>query len=179
MVKRLSRPALGGVTAIAAGWYHTVALLGPIIHHQPLHRPSPSAAESNLSVSAIGTGLSYQWQFHDTNISGATSSNLNLTHLSAANAGAYRVVVSSAAGGTVTARKRSCHRFFGNLKFYAGISLAGTVGQQFRVDYADVVSPAPQLAMLETVTLPFSPYLVIDPNSPGHAQRLLWAVPLL
>ena len=173
--------SLGRVTAIAAGWYHTAALLGPIITTQPLGQTFALGGAVNLSVSVNGSGLSYQWQFNDTNISGATNSTLNLTHLSGANAGAYRVVVSSAAGGTVTGQETILSALsFGNLKFYAGITLAGTVGQQFRVDYADVLTPGTtNWQVLETITLPFTPYLVIDPNSPGHTQRFYRAVPLL
>jgi hypothetical protein len=102
-------------------------------------------------------------------------------NLSGANVGAYRVVVSSAAGGTVTGQDTILSSlFFGNLNFYAGITLAGTVGQQFRVDYADALTPGTtNWQVLETITLPFSPYLVIDPNSPGHAQRFYRAVPML
>jgi hypothetical protein len=172
---------LGGVTAIAAGWYHTAALLGPIITTQPLAQTFAPGGAVNLSVSANGSGLSYQWQFNDTNISGATNSTLNLMNLSAANAGAYRVVVNSAAGGTVTGQDTILSSLlFGNLKFYAGITLAGTVGQQFRVDYADVLTPgSTNWQVLETLTLPFSPYLLIDANSPGHTQRFYRAVPLL
>jgi hypothetical protein len=172
---------LGGVTAIAAGWEHTAALIGPIITTQPLAQTFALGGAVNLSVSVIGTGLSYQWQFNDTNISGATNSTLNLMQLSAANAGAYRVVVSSAAAGTVTGQDTILSALsFGNLRFYAGITLAGTVGQQFRVDYADVLTPGTtNWQVLETITLPFSPYLVIDPNSPGHTQRFYRAVPLL
>ena len=57
-----------------------------------------------LSVTATGTGLSYQWQKEGVNlkdsgnISGSTTSALRLTALSAANRGTYRVVVSNAAG---------------------------------------------------------------------------------
>ncbi|MGD0411850.1 MAG: ice-binding family protein [Verrucomicrobiota bacterium] len=172
---------LGGVTAIAAGWTHTAALIGPIITTQPLAQTFALGGGVNLSVSANGSGLSYQWQFDHTNISGATNSTLNLMNLSGANVGAYRVVVSSAAGGTVTGQDTILSSlFFGNLNFYAGITLAGTVGQQFRVDYADALTPGTtNWQVLETITLPFSPYLVIDPNSPGHAQRFYRAVPML
>ena len=172
---------LGGVTAIAAGWYHTAALLGPIITTQPLAQTFALGGAVNLSVSANGSGLSYQWQFNDTNISGATNSTLNLRQLSGANAGAYRVVVSSADGGAVIGQETILSSLsFGNLQFYAGITLTGTVGQQFRVDYADVLtSGTTNWQVLETITLPFSPYLVIDPNSPGHTQRFYRAVPLM
>jgi hypothetical protein len=172
--------SVGGVTAIAAGWYHSAALIGPIIATQPVAQTFASGGGVILSVSAAGTGLSYQWQFNGTNIPGETSPILNLTSLSITNAGAYRVVVSSTAGGTVTSQDAILLLLsFGDLKLYAGMTLAGTVGQRFRVDYTDAVNIATtNWLALTTVTLPFSPYLVIDPTSPSQSKRFYRAVPL-
>ena len=171
---------LGGVTAIAAGWYQTTALLGPIITNQPLAQTFSVGGGVTLTSGALGAGLSYQWQFNGKNIPGATSSTLKLTSLSTTNSGAYHVTISSAAGGTVTSQDAMLQSlFFGDLKFYAGITLAGTVGQQFRVDYADVVTGGPtNWLVLTTFTLPSSPHLVIDTNSPGFTKRFYRAVPL-
>jgi hypothetical protein len=173
-------PALGGVTAIAAGWYHTAALLGPIITTQPVAQTFALGGAVTLSVSVIGTGLSYQWQLNGTNIAGATSPTLNLTNLSTLNVGAYRVVVSSAAGGTVTSRDAIVQLlYFGDLKFYAGITLAGTVGQQFRVEYVEALNTGPtNWLVLTNIALPSSPYLVIDRDSPGQTKRFYRAMPL-
>lgn len=172
--------SLGGVAAIAAGWYHSVALIGPIITTQPMGQTFALDAGVTLSVDAFGSGLRYQWQFNGANIPGATRSTLNLSFLSNANAGAYRVVVSSIAGGTLTSHDALLQLlFFGDLKFYAGITLEGTVGQQFRVDYADVVNVgATNWLVLTNITLPSSPYLVIDPNSPVQPKRFYRAAPL-
>lgn len=170
-----------GVTAIASGWYHNAALLGPIITAQPVEQTFTLGGSVLLTVTAIGTGLSYQWQFEGANIPGATGPTLNLADLSLVNAGSYRVVVNSTAGGSVTSQATVLSPlYFGGLKFYAGITLAGTVGQQFRVDYADVVTPGQtNWLVLTNLTLPASPFLVIDPNSPGQTQRFYRAVPVL
>ena len=169
---------LGGVAAIAAGWYHTVALLGPIITMQPMAQTFTLGGDVTLSVGTVGTALSYQWQFNGANIPGATNSTLNLANLSLTNAGAYRVMVSNTAGGTATSQDTILQLlFFGDLKFYAGITLAGTVGQQFRVDYADGLNNGTtNWLVLTNITLPYSPYLVIDPNSPGQTMRFYRAV---
>ena len=171
---------VSGVTAIAAGYSHTVALIGPIITAQPVGLTFVLGGGATLSVSAIGTGLSYQWQFNGTNILGATSSTLNLSNLSAPNVGAYRVVVTSTAGGSVPSQAATLLMLsFGDLKFYAGTTLVGTVGKQFRVDYADVlVSGTTNWQVLTNLMLPSSPYLVIDPASPGKANRFYRAVPV-
>ena len=145
---------------------------------QPLGQSFSTAGGVTLTVGASGSGLSYQWQFNGTNMPNSTSPTLNLTNLTATNAGAYRVVVSSSAGGSATSQSANLF-YFGDLKLYSGATLGGPVGQQFRVDYADVVNVgATNWMVLSNLTLPSSPYLVIDPSSPSQAKRFYRAVPL-
>lgn len=171
--------SLAGVTTIAAGWQHTVALIGPIITAQPVAQTFALGGGVTLSVSTVGTGLSYQWQFNGTNIVGATEATLNLASLTQANEGGYQVVVTSVAGGIVTSQEVVLQSlFFGDLKFYAGITLEGTVGRQFRVDYADVLTAGvTNWFVLTNLTLQTSPYVVIDLDSPGQTKRFYRAVP--
>jgi len=167
--------------AVAAGGYHTVAVVGVVptsIYGNPASQSFSLGGGVSLSVGASGTGLSYQWQMNGTNIPGATQSFLNLSNLSVANAGTYRVVVSSTAGGSVTSQN-AILLFFGDLRFSVTATLAGPVGQQFRVDYADTVTGGTtNWQVLTNVTLPSSPYQVIDPSSPGQNKRFYRAVPL-
>jgi len=58
--------------------------------------------DASFSVSATGTGLSYQWYQGTTQMPGQTTSTLDLGPASAANAGTYSVVVSDACGDMVT-----------------------------------------------------------------------------
>ncbi len=171
---------LSGVMAIAAGGSHSVALVAPVpasIFGHPVGQSFALGGGLTLSVGAIGTGLSYQWQFNGTNLPGATQSFLTLTNLNAANAGAYRVVVSSATSGSLTSQSANLLLF--DLKLIASMLIAGPIGQQLRVDYADVVTVGTtNWLVLTNITLPSSPYLVIDPNSPGRTQRYYRAVPL-
>jgi hypothetical protein len=149
----------------------------PVIITQPQGQSFVSGGSANLSVSATGSGLTYQWQFNGLNIAGATSASLPLSNLMATNAGAYRVIVANA-GGTNTSQSVDVY-FFGDLKFIAATVLAGSIGQQYRVDYADVVTVGTtNWLTLTNVTLPQSPFLVIDPNSAGRTQRYYRAVPL-
>ena len=161
----------------AAGVSRTLVIVDATITSQPQGQSFTLGGGATLSVSATGTGLTYQWQLNGTNIPGATSSTLNLANLTATNAGAYRVVVSSTAGGFTTSQNANL-LFHGDMKFYGGTTLGGPVGQQFRVDYADVLGSVTNWLTLTNVTLPSSPYLVIDPNSPGRTQRYYRAVPL-
>jgi hypothetical protein len=49
----------------------------------------------NLSVSAIGGGVGYQWQFYNTNLPGQNAASLFIDNVSSSNAGPYQVVVSN------------------------------------------------------------------------------------
>src|SRR5206468_1520349 len=57
---------------------------------------------ASFSVSATGTGLSYQWYTFLRTLIGQTSSSLTLNNVSAADAGIYNVVVSGVCGNPVT-----------------------------------------------------------------------------
>ncbi len=55
----------------------------------------------------------------------------------------------------------------------------GPVGQQFRVDYADVlVAGTTNWQVLTNITLPSSPFVVVDYSSSGQTKRYYRAVPL-
>ncbi len=150
----------------------------PSIGTQPSGQTFTLGSAVTLSVGAAGTGpLSYQWQFNGVNIAGANAATLALTNLNPTNAGAYRVVITNAVG-TATSNPVDLY-FYGDLKFIAATVLAGSIGQQYRVDYADVVTVGTtNWLVLTNVTLPSSPFLVIDPNSAGRTQRYYRAVPL-
>ena len=149
----------------------TVVVLPPSITAPPTGQTFALSSGVTLSVTAAGTApLFYQWQFNGTNLVGATTATLSLANLTAADAGSYRVVITNAAGSVTSANADLI--YFGDLKFYAGTILAGPVGQQFRVDYADIMNAGTtNWLMLTNVTLPSSPYLVIDPSSPGQGKR--------
>jgi hypothetical protein len=134
---------------------------------------------SGFILTIAGSGsepLSYQWRLNGTDLADATSSTLAVSLGTMTNAGNYDVFISNPYGsvtsGVVTAA------FYGNLNFYAGTTLAGNVGASYRVEYADVIGGVTNAwRTLTNLTLPSSPYLVIDPESPGQNQRFYRAVP--
>ena len=82
----------------SAGPYRVTlnVLMPPSIITSPQSKSVPAGTNVTLSVSAFsntGTTLHYQWQFNETNISGATGTSLPLTNIQAARAGNYRVRV--------------------------------------------------------------------------------------
>ncbi|MFD1605624.1 PQQ-dependent sugar dehydrogenase [Flavobacterium artemisiae] len=69
------------------------------------HPVSQSIMETNpvtFTVSASGTGLTYQWQFNNVNINGATAASYTIPNVTNANAGAYRVIVTNTAGNVTS-----------------------------------------------------------------------------
>jgi len=81
-----------------------------VVSNPPVITASPVAAQSvaagttvNLSVSVSDpTSVTYQWQFNGVNIFGASSPNLILNSVTAANAGTYVCVVSNLVGVTTS-----------------------------------------------------------------------------
>jgi hypothetical protein len=75
----------------------------PAITQQPTNQSVVAGTTVALSVTATGTQLlSYQWQFNNTNLNGATNPLFTLSPVNASEAGAYRVVVSNAFGFAVS-----------------------------------------------------------------------------
>ena len=65
----------------------------PVITGQPSNQVVCEGSTVTFSVSAVGTGLTYQWSKGGVDIGGATSASLVLSSVSAADAGSYRVLV--------------------------------------------------------------------------------------
>ena len=76
-----------------------LAHANPTITGQPLSRSNNVGDNAQFAVTATGSGtLTYQWKFNDGDITGATTSTLNVLVADANKAGTYRVVVTDANG---------------------------------------------------------------------------------
>jgi len=85
----------------------TVANSPPSIITQPLNQSACAGSNTSFSVSGGGLGLKYQWQDNSSgsfaNISGATSSTLNLSSVSASmNGRQYQCVISNPCGSVTS-----------------------------------------------------------------------------
>ncbi|HZQ46818.1 MAG TPA: immunoglobulin domain-containing protein, partial [Verrucomicrobiae bacterium] len=68
----------------------------PSITTQPASQTVPVAGSATFNVVATGDPtLNYQWRFNGTNLSGATTTSLNVTNVQLANEGNYSVVVTN------------------------------------------------------------------------------------
>jgi len=83
----------GSVTSNSVG---LTVNLPPVITVQPANLNLCPGTMAVFSVTATGTGLTYQWRKNGTNLTGATSTNLIFMSINASSAGTYDVIV----GGT-------------------------------------------------------------------------------
>ena len=96
--------AAGSVTSATATLTVNAAAVAPAITAQPASKTVTAGANVTFSVTASGTApLSYQWQKDGAALTGATSATLALSNVTAAQAGAYAVKVSNAAGSVTSA----------------------------------------------------------------------------
>jgi len=126
-----------------------------------------------LDVTPISNSY-YQWQLNGTNILGATNSSYTVTNLTTINAGLYSVAVSNSTGVTVS--QSTVLRSFGDLKMYAGMAIAGQLGDKYRIDAADILPGVTNWVTVTNLTHPGGVFLYTDPNSPGRPQRYYRAV---
>ena len=80
----------------------------PAISNQPTSQTLCVGDNASFSVTATGSNLTYQWRLNGVNLSntgnitGATSSTLNITNLTTGNAGTYSVVITGSCTPSVT-----------------------------------------------------------------------------
>jgi len=80
----------------------TVSPAGPPITVQPVGQTVNCGGAATLSVVAVGSALTYQWQLNGTNIAGASSSTYTIATVGTLHAGAYTVVVGGSNGISTT-----------------------------------------------------------------------------
>ncbi|HEY9172364.1 MAG TPA: PQQ-binding-like beta-propeller repeat protein [Verrucomicrobiae bacterium] len=95
--------AYGSVTS-AVATLTVIECVTPTILAQPLGTNRCAGESATFSVTATGTGLSYQWRREGANIGGATLSAYSIGTVSPADAGSYDCVVSGACGSPVTSQ---------------------------------------------------------------------------
>ncbi len=79
----------------------TLAVTAPSI--SPAAQTVAAGASPTLTINAVGSGLTYQWQFNGANLPGATGATLSLPNIGTTQAGNYTAVVTSAGNALTTA----------------------------------------------------------------------------
>jgi hypothetical protein len=129
---------------------------------------------ARLTVNAMGDApLSYQWSFNGTPIEGANASTLTLTNVNCSQMGLYSVSVTNTLGNVSGSLKVSVL----GIGMYAGLSLCGETGAQFRIDWAPAVGNTNDWQTATNVTVGSSPYFWVDMDSPFQPRRFYRAIP--
>ena len=91
-----------GGSAVSQGAVLAIVVV-PSITSQPQSQTVMSGTNAMFAVSATGTEpLRFQWRFNDTDLAGATSSNLLLPHVQTTDGGSYTAVVSNNYGAVTS-----------------------------------------------------------------------------
>jgi hypothetical protein len=85
------------------GFYSIVGAQPPTITQSPESQLVSAGSTVTLKVVATGDALTYQWKYNGNNLAGQTAATLTLSNITAAQAGEYQVVVTSAGGSTPSA----------------------------------------------------------------------------
>ncbi len=74
----------------------------PTIVNHPQSQTIMETYPVTFNVTASGVGQTYQWQFNNVNIAGATAASYTIANVTAANAGQYKVIVTNTAGNVTS-----------------------------------------------------------------------------
>ncbi|TAK95573.1 MAG: hypothetical protein EPO07_15335 [Verrucomicrobia bacterium] len=81
----------------------TLTVLDPAITAQPQNQSVPIGSNATFNVTAVGTGLSYQWRMDGTNLSGANATSYTRTAVTPADQAGFQVVVTGTFGSVTSA----------------------------------------------------------------------------
>ena len=152
----------------------------PVITQQPVGGPAIPGGSVSLTVQAGGSQpLIYQWTKENADLAGATNATLLLTNIGSLASGDYRVRVSNGFGAvtSVVATVTVAGAPTVDIKFHAGINVAGTIGLHYQVEYRTELDPPNTWTLLQDIpSLPASPYLVYDPAPATQPKRFYRAM---
>ena len=144
----------------------------PIITSPPQSQTAYVGSTVNFRASAGGSlPFAYQWYFNGSAISGAGSSDLRLTSVSATQAGTYTLVVTNVVGAVTSAPAMLSVIPPVERRMVPVIALLGQPGSLLHLDDADALGPSPGWATFSSVTLTNSSQLYFDVSTPLPPQR--------
>ena len=146
-------------------------MLLPVIAQQSGSQTVAIGSTIQLSVSVINEPVSYQWYLGTNVIDGATNALLTLTNVQTYQSGTYTVAVSDQAG-TVTSDPimLSILPSLG-INMVPAISIAGTIGAVYQLEYVNMLGPTNDWQLLETVTITNNPQYYFDVSAIGQPKR--------
>ena len=164
-------PFGGGTVQVSTSATLTV-LEPPNITYPPQDQTAYVGSTVNFRASAGGSlPLAYQWYFNGSAISGAGSTDLQLTNVSAAQAGTYTLVVTSVAGAVTSAPAMLSVIPPVERRMVPALALLGQPGSLLNLDDADALGPSPAWMTFDRVTLTNSSQWYFGLSMPLPLQR--------
>ena len=132
-----------------------------------------TAVSFSVSASAL-TPLTYQWKTNDVPIWGATNVTLTITNVQPSDGGRYTVVVSNDAGSVESEPAVLTYTDSSTLQLtiHPSLTIYGTVGKTYLVQYADNPEGALLWKDLGSLTMTNTPQVFVDLQSPVITQRI-------
>jgi hypothetical protein len=165
----LSNPEWGVQVSASA----TLTVLEPPhITQPPQDQTAYAGSTVNFRAKTAGSSpLACQWSFNGSAISGAGSTDLQLTNVSAAQAGTYTLVVTNVAGAVTSAPAMLSVIPPVERRMIPGLALVGQPGSLLNLDDADALGPSPAWVTFDSVTLTNSAQWYFDLSTPLPPQR--------
>jgi len=145
-----------------------------IVAH-PLSQNVLLGTSATFNVSATGAGLTYQWQYNNSNIVGANSSTYSIAAVALADAGQYRCIVTGSCGTvtsnigiltvnelvSITAQPSPITRCVGESASFSVTAVGTIVSYQWKFNGVDIVDGA-GVSGSKTSTLVISSVLALN-----------------
>jgi hypothetical protein len=144
----------------------------PVITHPPQSQTAFVGSTVHFRAKAAGSSLlAFQWLFNGSAISGAVSTELQLTNLQLPQSGAYTLVVTNVTGAITSAPALLSVIPTVERRMVPGLSLLGQPGSLMNLENADTLGLSPAWVTLDSVTLTNSSQWYFDLSMPLPPQR--------
>jgi hypothetical protein len=153
--------------------------LTPVFSLQPTNILPSIGGTVNLSAKVTNVPVNYGWYFNGVpvangnGISGANTANLTITGITAAQTGSYSVYATNSTSGEASYFTQSSAASVSAQAFglYPVVTLNGTVGNTYVIQYTSSLSGTPTWIPLSTNTTIVSPQYVPDFSAPLSSSR--------
>ena len=144
----------------------------PFVRTQPQSRRAVAGSTTGFDAEVWGISpFYYEWYLNESPISHTTSGTLQITNVGLADVGNYWFVVTNLYG-SATSHVASLEVVTTlDVSAVPAISINGTIGASYRLEYVETFGSVSNWTELATVTLTNTPQVYVDYSAVGHPRR--------